>query len=131
MTLLPGLEYFLHDNGIQEYRFLEATHEAVDHWMQAVTANAREIPASGLIRYLIILPAGELIPLMHTFTRIQEALKVRPQRPSTRVAILHAPDFLVSVLDAFIRMLRSGDKDVVRFFLHHQREEAVRWLLEK
>jgi hypothetical protein len=131
MTSLHGLEYYLHDNGIQEYRILEATHEAVDEWMEMAIANARDVPASGLIRYLIVLPAGELIPLMHTFTRIQESLKARPQRPSTRVAILHAPDFLVSVLEAFIRMLRSGDKDVVRFFLHDQREDAIRWLLDK
>jgi len=131
MTLLHEIEYYLHDNGIQEYRFLEATHEAVDEWMEVATANARSVPASGLIHYLIVLPVGELIPLMHTFTRIQEALKARPLRPSTRVAILHAPDFLVSVLEAFIRMLRSGDKDVVRFFLHDHREDAIRWLLNK
>src|SRR5687768_1170751 len=99
MTLLHGLEYYLRDGGIQEYRFLEATHEAVDEWMEVATANARSVPASGLIRYLIVLPAGEIIPLMHTFTRIQAALKARPQRPSTRVAILHAPDFMVSVVE--------------------------------
>ena len=130
MTRLAGLEYHVHENGIQEYIFLEATHEAVDSWMDTAIELTRPFAAGDVVCYLIAFPAKELIPLMHTVTRIEAALKERPLHPTVRVAILHPPGYVVSMMEAFVKLLRLGSKDAVRFFAFSQREIAIRWLLE-
>ncbi len=124
-----GLEHHLHTTGIHEFVFHESSHRIVDVWLSHTTAIAKTTPSTTIVRYLLVYSSKDMLPLMHVFSRLQKLIREMPDRHYTRVAVMHQPNFMVSIAQLFIKALGTGDKDRVRFFSLDDREAAVAWLL--
>jgi hypothetical protein len=131
ITEKQSVEYNYFDSlGVHQFLFTESSHRAVDEWLAGMSKIAIHNQHDGTIRYILDNTLSGMIPLSYALKRLQEINKRFPDRPRTRVAVIHPQHFMISVMDSFFRLLRS-DKDVLRFFPTGRRDEAVAWLKDR
>lgn len=125
------VDYILHDNGIHEFIFYESSRKAVDAWItktEEITAASEATPDQ-TVRYLYNQVTSGMQPANYAFRRSQDMIKKYPKRARSRTVFLTNPGFFVSLMDAFVKLLRTEDKDRVQFINGDKRDEAIAWLL--
>lgn len=125
------IDYKLLENGIHLFKFTESSRRAVDAWIiktEELTAASQAQPDKP-VRYLYDQVESGMQPAYYAFQRSQAMLKNYPGRARSRAVFLINPGFFVSIMDTFIKLLRSEDKDKVQFFPAEQYDQAIAWLL--
>jgi len=117
------------ENGIYQFVFKEATTRAVDEWLIHAETVIQNTPSGEIIRALYDNTQAGMLPMNYGIQRAKELIRKYPDRPSSRVAFVFQRGFIISLVEAFVGMLRSGS-DVVRFFQAERRDEAIAWLLK-
>lgn len=123
----PPVTYQLLDNGIHEFTFHESSTRALDVWIAKVEEVNKAAPRDQPIRSIYDQSVSGMQPLTYAMRVSQDMAKRVPDRPPSRTVFLIKPGFVISLLDAFIRLMRGRDK--VRYLNADQRDEAIRWLL--
>lgn len=123
--------YHRYESGIHESIFHEATRIAGDEFINYLDKIYTDHKKTGE-PYFLLVNAGEniQIPLRYVFQKGRELNRVKhPTVPQGgRSVYVFQKTFLVTVLDAFLRIARP---QVTRRYLEpHQYDEAVEWLLE-
>ena len=123
--------YRRYESGIHEIVFHEPTRVAADEFIVHLDAIFAEHTQSNE-PYFLLVDAGPhiQIPLRYVFQRGRDLnQKKYPTVPQGgRSVYVFAKTFLVTVLDAFLRIARP---QVARRYLEpQQREEAIEWLLD-
>lgn len=109
-----------------EIILFETSIPAVAELFQTVDCLMQELPHPQSLALLIDTSTG-VQPVGYCLTRIRELAKKYPKREATRIAfVLSSGSPFVRVFDIVLR--QYGE---VRFFEPTQREEAVRWLLQR
>ncbi len=121
--------YTLLENGIHEFKFLESSVNAIDQWIAKTEELTREVPADTTMRALYDQVQSGMQPAAYAFRVSQAMLKKYPNRAPTRTVFLVNKSFFVSLMQSFISLLRTANKDKVKFFNGDQRAEAIAWLL--
>ena len=115
-------------NGIHEYVLADSSRAAYDEFLVHLDQVFREAPADEILRSLVDFRHG-LPPLQYAFQRTQALLKKYPKRTDfSRVAYLHMPGAVITLVQTFISLFRLKQSSN-RFFTSGQREEAIAWLL--
>lgn len=116
------------ENGIYQFVFKEATTRAVDEWLTHAEWVIQNTPPGETILTLYDNTQAGMLPMNYGLQRSKEIMRKYPNRPPSRVAFLFPSGFIISLVEAFVGILRSR-KDAVRFFQADRREEAIAWLL--
>jgi hypothetical protein len=114
------------ENGLQELIFREASHTAIDEWMQHQEAMIQEFANESAIRILISIP--QTLPIQYTMNQARSFNAKYPQRPLFLTAFLHPPDPMMSLVTPMINAFTATLRDRVKFFPQTQREKALQWL---
>jgi hypothetical protein len=120
-------QYHRLENGVHEFVLTEASHHAVDDFVDALETMAQSMPPETSAPILIDSTVG----MQPTSYIISRTLRMMSRYPSpkqrSRMAIVLQPSFLRNTLAV---MLRIFPFILVRFYKPGEREEALVWLTE-
>lgn len=117
------------ENGAHKFTFREASPAAVDEWCEIMRAIAELTLEDEVVRLLIVNRPTDALPTNHILQRSRELLAQFPERASIRTAVLYDPGELGALAESFARLIRSEQRDKVRFFPTDAQDEALAWLL--
>lgn len=118
------------DNGIHELVFLEGSPRAIDEMFGHLEKFLLNPPPGEPVRLVIIVAAGQRIPLTYSLRRTRDWL-VRVRRyPPTYIAMVQSFESRMSIILNFVKAIRTHHVGM-RWFQGEHYDEAVRWLLEQ
>jgi hypothetical protein len=117
------------ENGVHKFTFRVASPAAVDEWFEWMCAIADLTMEDEVVRLMIVNRESEMLPMNHMRQRSRELLARFPERASLRTAVLYNPGELGELAESFARLMRSEQRDKVRFFPGDVQDEAITWLL--
>ena len=127
----PGFTFAQLDNGIHEFHWNSTERVAVDDWMQYNDDLYARTSIDQTLYFLHIINSTRFPPLSYVIRKARYLQMKYPKQPSTRSAILFHSRFFSSMFNTMSNMLNRKGKDVTRFFLMNERDEAIGWLLEE
>ncbi len=124
------LKYVYHsENDIHEIVYRGASCEVFDDYIRFVESLYEESrnASTALLRLLLNGENAGVPPVNYIMSQLRAVYARYPDRPNSRSAVIIRDRAIASVVDTAFRMIRA--KDMVRFFLPAQREQAIQWLL--
>jgi len=117
------------ENGVHKFTFRVASPAAVDEWFEIMSAIADMTLEDETVRLMIVNKLSDMLPMNHMLNRSRELLTLFPERANLRTAVLYNPGELGTLAESFSRLMRSEQRDKVRFFPGDVQDEALTWLL--
>lgn len=126
------LTYRQRDDGIHELTYRQASHEAVDAFFEHIDNWAMTGGPDDIYCILNDLRTSGHQPLSYYFKRLREVNRKHPitTRPQARVALVYQNSPLVSMVQAFIRVVNAPGVRI-RTFENAEYDSAVQWLLSE
>ncbi|NWF67554.1 MAG: STAS/SEC14 domain-containing protein [Chloroflexi bacterium] len=113
---------------IHLFIFTESSPQVVDQMMMNLRAIYAARAADGPpLRFLLDFSVSGPLPVNYTEAQLRSLFFAHPQRPPARTAIITHEWYMYTLMDLFLRLLKL-EREVVRFFIPEQREEALLWL---
>lgn len=121
------------EGDIHKFTFTTGTREAVDEWVkemnQVYLAEGLDL-SLGTMRIMVDHSQAGMLPLSYTIKVLDRWLKTMPERRPSRIAAIYGKNVLLSLMDAFTRMLQL-QHELVRLFPSEQSAEAQAWLVKE
>jgi hypothetical protein len=117
------------ENGVHKFTFRAASPAAVDEWFEIMSAITEVTMEDETVRLMIVNKQSDMLPMNHMLNRSRELLTLFPERTHLRTAVLYNPGELGTLAESFARLMRSEQRDKVRFFPGDVQDEALAWLL--
>lgn len=125
-----GCEYILHDDGIHEFIFHVASHQAVDTFMEQVSSIFDSVAVNETVSLVIDLSESGLPSLRYamakTKQRTNQYFTDRAESPKHLVHIaLISTNSIIQTFKFFMEQLARGN---TRMKICANREDAMQWL---
>ena len=117
------------ENGVHKFTFRVASPAAVDEWFEIMCSIAELTMDDETVRLMIVNKQSDMLPMNHMLNRSRELLTRFPERANLRTAVLYNPGELGTLAESFARLMRSEQRDKVRFFPGEVQDEATAWLM--
>lgn len=114
------------DNGIYSFAFNGSSQAAVDAFIDHLDRLYSEYKHVPALCFLVDMSKGRL-PITYTMNHARDLLALHPDRPHTYTAFVVRSN-VIALLDGLIKLMRTQNKDQVRFFRPGDREGAIAWL---
>lgn len=116
------------DNGIYSLTINGSSQAAVDEFVSHLDQIYLERKGIPTLYFLLDMSQVRL-PITYTMHRARELLALHPNRPGTYTAFIVRSN-VIALLDGLIKLVRTQNKDQVRFFKPTDRERAIAWLCD-
>lgn len=123
------VRYVLHDNGIHEFVFFEASRKALDEWGAYLRPLFEQTPPHETLAMLIDITQSGMQPMRYAFQQAKTLQEEIINMPETRYAFLADQTVMTSLINTFYNLLRL--KGAIQYFTPDQRATAIRWLLQE
>jgi hypothetical protein len=126
----PYVSYHQSPDGYYVLTFFESSHRAIDQWAQHV-AHITEISANAeRICILYDIRRSGMPPMMYMAEKAKELIEVFPVRPPLRVAGVYQNQLFFRLVNKFVDLVASRQRDQIQFFKATELDNAVAWLRE-
>ena len=119
-----NLMIILHPNKIYEFIYISTKKEAVNEYYQQLKVIIDALSETEGFSQIVDISVG-IVPVTYAMKLGRDFAKMYPIHHQGRTVILYKDYQLVSVLDAFLRLL---DIPTYRMFTITKREQALQWL---
>lgn len=127
----PYVRYHREPDGYYVLTFFESSNRAVDQWVEHITHIMHLSEGAGCICILYDIRRSGLLPMMYMAERGKELTEKFPVCPPLRIAAVYENRLFFRLVEKFVDLVTSRQRDRFQFFKSSEYENACQWLHEE
>jgi hypothetical protein len=128
---MPYVSYHRASDGYHVLTFFESSRRAIDHWVVHLTHIMEVSEGAPCICIMYDVRRSGLLPMLYMAEKSKELIAAFPICPPLRVAGVYENQLFFRLVDKFVDLVTSRQRDKIVFFKASEIDSASVWLCEE